>query len=265
MKIHNRVIYILTFGIMWIGLVTLQAPPNAYGSDLNKYSTVDTSDVEYTASVPEAVSVEKGAVAFTAKALDEGGETGTIKETATPTPEPSPTPEPTPTPIPIPNDLVCEGNPEIHTLVQNYLNAKLTCDRNSFTGLVTNINMLNLNAIQHQVSMVEGFHNITIYTKRGYGVIDYVVYYTYLMDIVTIDTPVLAIDELFVTHDDNDNFVVFVGNLEDETLKEVTALSEDQDVSDLINRTYAEIGKATAADDDLLAFWQRLYSSDFEE
>jgi len=164
---------------------------------------------------------------------------------------------PTPTPTPEPNILLRESYPEIHDLIKSYYDAKLEVDKEAFRNLVTDISYINIDEIQAKTSAVTSFTDITCYTKKGVGEIDLVCYVKYYMDIVTIDTPVLSLDELFIQYDETGDPLIFMGELDTDTRNELVKLRNDADVSELISSTQKEIDESLKNDEDLLAFWQR--------
>lgn len=176
-------------------------------------------------------------------------------------PEVTPTPTPvitaTPIPTPEPNLLLEEAYPEVHDLIKRYYDAKLECNKESFRDLVTDISFLDLDEIQAKTSAVTAYTDITCYTKEGFDNIDLVVYVKHYMDIVTIDTPILSLDELYIQYDDTGDPLIFMGNIDSSTQEKLIKLRQDEDVARLINDTQAEINAAIAADEDILAFWKR--------
>ncbi len=164
---------------------------------------------------------------------------------------------PTPTPTPVPNVLLEEAYPEIHDLIKSYYDAKLEVDKEAFRNLVTDISYIDMDEIQAKTSAVTAFTDITCYTKRGYGEIDYVCYVRYYMDIVTIDTPVLSLDELFIQYDETGDPLIFMGEIENSTREKLLRMRKDADVMALINSTQEEINDSLGNDEDLRAFWHR--------
>ncbi len=218
MKIYRRMSIILSTGIMLIGLITFYI----------------SSGMGYPVS---------GAMDHT--------------EITTPDPTPVVSITPSPTPTPEPNLLLEEAYPEIHDLIKSYYDAKLEVNKEAFRSLVTDISYINMDEIQAKTSAVTAFTDITCYTKKGYGEIDLVCYVRYYMDIVTIDTPVLSLDELFIQYDETGDPLIFLGEMQSSTRSELLKLRQDSDVAELIAATQKEIDDALKTDEDLLAFWTR--------
>ena len=225
MKIYKRMSLILFTGIMMIGLSSF-------------YIGSGGLPVSGSTDKPEVVNVEP---------------TPTAVITATPTPTPEP------------NVLLKEAYPEIHDLIKSYYDAKLEVNKESFRNLVTDISYINMDEIQAKTSAVTAFTDITCYTKKGVGEIDLVCYVRYYMDIVTIDTPVLSLDELFIQYDEMGDPLIFMGEIQSSTREKLLQLRSDADVAELISSTQEEINESLRNDEDLLAFWQRNMNNEPEK
>ena len=187
-----------------------------------------------------------------------------VPVTATPTPIPSPTPIPTPTPVP--NTLTkLDGTTEIDRLIAAYLEAKLSCDMEQFEGIVSDTAYIDEAYLQQRFATIKSFSDITCYSKKGSGNIDYVVYYTYYSEIATISSPAISIDRAFVYQDTDGNWKVYIGNVDDEVEEALNALNYDEDVQQLINEAYAQMEAEAAQDENLLAYWLRAFpNADFD-
>ncbi|MCR5768930.1 MAG: hypothetical protein K6G45_10640 [Lachnospiraceae bacterium] len=170
-----------------------------------------------------------------------------------------PTPTPTLTPTPEPNYLLKNSDPKVKDLVNAYLAAKLSCTQEAFEGIVTDTSFINIETLMIQTETVLSYDLLDCYTKKGYSPIDYVVYYTYNMNIATLSSPVLAIDSLYVKVDDNGDYKVFLGRLDDDVENKLEILAQDEDVQDVLKETKDSISKAMDEDETLLQYWQRLY------
>ena len=223
MKFHRRVSLLLTMGIMAIGLISFKFSP-AEATAANK-SAVD---------IPDTV--------------------------ATPTPTAVPTPTPVPSPTPVPNTLTkLDGNTEIDKLIAAYLEAKLSCDMEQFEGIVSDTAYIDEAYLQQRFATIKSFSDITCYSKKGAGNIDYVVYYTYYSEIATITSPAISIDRAFVYKDDDGVLKIYIGTVDDDVEEALNAINYDEDVQQLINDAYAQMEAEAAEDENLLAYWLRAF------
>lgn len=176
---------------------------------------------------------------------------------ATVTPSVTPVVTEAPTPTPEPNSLK-PADAEITELITKYLDAKLTCNEDDFKGLVSDTSLLDMEEFQRATETVKAYQNIECYTKKGTGIIDYVVYYTYETIIPTIDTPGVSIDYIYVTHNDKNKPVIFLGDLDADTYDYLGTLSLDDDVQQLTLSVVEKVTEAMEKDPDLKAFIEKL-------
>ncbi len=224
MKLHKRVSLLLSMGIMAIGLITFKFSP---------------AIAQNTGSEPIDVTVEN---------------------TPTPTPTPTSTPTPSPTPTPIPNDLKkLDESSDIHQLIVKYLEAKLTCDREQFNEIVSNPEYIDEAALQQKYETVLNFSDITCYSKRGIGIIDYIVYYTYHYNMATSSTKAITIDRASIDHDEENNYRIYIGEVDSATEEYVKLINYDDDVQKLINESYAIMAEEIQQDENLLNYLMRAY------
>jgi len=232
MKLYKRLSVFLTMGIMCIGLISFSTAPGSVSAALGE---------------DDAASVQNA------------GNDNTAAEVPTSTPTPTPGITLPATPTPGPNYLQKDSNTNITELVKSYLAAKLTCTREAFEGIVTDTSYINIDLLMIQTETVLSYDLISCYTKRGYGPVDYVVYYKYTMDITTVESPALSIDALYVTVDDDGSYRVFLGKLDDDVEKKLAALNQDADVQAVVGEVMEEIAHDIDEDESLLQYWQRLY------
>ncbi len=228
MKLHKRIALLLSTGIMGIGLISFQFSPAA-AEDISRIGGTEatTNEVTPTVTAPAA--------------------------SPTATQAPSPTPEP--------NLLIKQDeDSEVQRLIERYLEAKLSCDKENFTDIVSDTSFINEELLQQRFETIIGFSNITCYTKTGFGDIDYVVYYTYYSQIINVNSLAISIDRAFVYRDAEGAYRVFIGEVSDSVEERLNTLNYDEDVKKLINDTYALMEAEAAEDETLLAYWVRAYS-----
>lgn len=226
MKFYKRLSLLLTSGIMGIGLISYSFLPGTQAGADNIPTQVPTAS--------------------------------TVTAAPTPTEVPKATPTPAPTPTPVPNDLESNVDKAIVKLVSDYLDAKLTCSKDAFKDIVTDVSYIDEEALQTHLGTVLSFDGLTCYTKRGAGIIDYVVYYTYYSNIATVATPAISIDRVLVTTDAAGNYRIFQGSLDDDIQAELNAHDFDHDVVALNEATLAELEKEMTSDEDLYAYMVRM-------
>lgn len=185
----------------------------------------------------------------------------TAQPTATPVPA-TPTPTiPPATPTPTPNPLLTDAYTEINELVEAYYSAKLSGEADDFTPLVSDLSAIDLDYLHIQYGLITEFSNFSCYTKNGIGEIAYVVYVGYDSKIVTIDTPVPALDRLTLVYADDDSGGLRINTsseLSEEATQYLDELSAHEDVQEMYRRETERFEAAINSDPDLQQLYNRL-------
>ena len=181
--------------------------------------------------------------------------------TLTPTPTVTPSPTPTSTPTPTPNPLLTDAFDEVNELVATYYSAKLSGEAEDFDSIVSDMSTIDLDYLHIQYGLITDFNNFTCYTKNGIGEIAYVVYVGYDSKIVTIDTPVPALDRLTLVYADDGSGRLLINtasDLSDEVLAYLDELSTHPDVEEMYRHETERFENAIASDPDLCQLYNRL-------
>ena len=176
------------------------------------------------------------------------------------TPVPA-TPTPSPSPTPVPNPLLTDAYAEVNQLVKSYYDAKLSDDAAVFDSLVSDPSTIDIDYLHIQYSLVTEFSNFTCYTKRGINEVAYVVYVGYDSKIVTIDTPVPALDRLTLVYADDGSGKLLINtasDLSDEATAYCDELSSHEDVQEMYLRETKRFEDAIASDPELSQLYNRL-------
>ena len=153
--------------------------------------------------------------------------------TAAATPAATATPTPSPSPTPSPNPLEKDAYQDVNDLISSYYQAKLDCNIDDFTELVTDTTQVDIEYLQKQYEFVNSFQNITCYTKKGIGNIAYVVFVSYDSEIATITTLVPSLDRLCLTYTDDGKLRVMMEDPTEEESAYIETLMDAEDVKDL--------------------------------
>lgn len=201
----------------------------------------------------------KGSDASSGESLVPLSPTPTLAGTSDATPSPSPAPTLTPTPTP--NPLLTDAFAEVNELVEAYYAAKLSGEAEDFESLVSDITTIDLDYLHIQYGLITDFSNFTCYTKNGIGEIAYVVYVGYDSKIVTIDTPVPALDRLTLVYatDGSGRLLINTASaLSDEASAYLDELSDHTDVAEMYRLETERFENAIASDTELQQLYNRL-------
>lgn len=255
MELYKRLLLILTTGIMMAGLIsfkidastrTVQAAegtpskmspsgednaPTQPGNNLSAEVTPSLTDLPSDETTPTAVTPDASDPAATYEPIDINPESNPLKP---------------------------EVYPQIHALIENYFKAKLSCDLEAFRDIVTDVSYINIEAIARATESVKDYTELKVYTKRGYGPIDTVVYCTFKMIVPNVDSPIDSIDSFYIVNDENGNPKIFSGILEDSVAEKLAEMDNGDDVLALKTYVATEIEHAMQKDDTLVEFWENM-------
>lgn len=249
MKFYKRLSLLLSLGIMGIGLTTFSIDAADAQRGLPDFMQWKAERVEADDNI---IDIDDPVTAV-GTCEDAGSDDGYVVAELEAEPETEPE---------VPNYLtLISEDSDVYRLIRRYLDAKLIGTREAFEGVVTDTSIIDPDDLQRRTGAIVDYKNLVCYTKRGTGCIDYVVIYTYQMDIVTIETPIDSIDMMYVQYDDYGDPLVFVGDLDDTTSITLLSMVEDNDVTSIVNETYQKMDDAMRSDANLKAFWQRLYAA----
>lgn len=155
------------------------------------------------------------------------------------------------------NPLKRDEYPEINAVVKKFLNAKLKCDEEKLASCVTDTNYIDLERLQKKTEFVEDYKNIEVYTKKGQGEIDFIVYVYEELKIASIDTYAPAMDEMYVKKVDGEYKLVF-GDIKDKTAEYIVNTRNEEDVIELIDEVQKKLNIAMNKDEQLREFCEKL-------
>lgn len=142
-------------------------------------------------------------------------------------------------------------------LIESYYQAKLNCDEDQLQSLITDATVLDINVISRKMEYINGFHNFVCFVKPGIKDGDYVLYVTYDMEIVSIETYAPSIDEFYLTTV-KDKLLIKVGNFSDDIVKLINTYHESEDVKSLVNDVRQRLIQARQSDGMLNQFYENL-------
>lgn len=149
------------------------------------------------------------------------------------------------------NPLEQDAYPEVNELIQNYYNYMAAGDMEGLATVEDTTTEEEQNKILRSSDLVEGYQNISCYTKKGLEEGSYLVFAYYELKFVQIDTPAPGLSALYVYTNDEGNLVIFNGEASDELNEYVAAMAEEDDVLALREEVRVKYEEAKAADANL--------------
>ncbi len=107
----------------------------------------------------------------------------------------------------------------INSLIENYLNARVSCNQEILQSLVTDPSEFDDMTVYEKASVyLRGFNNISCYLADGYQEGEYIVIALSNMSIANVEAQPLDIRVFYVVTDDDGAVKIFNGDTPDETL-----------------------------------------------
>ena len=149
------------------------------------------------------------------------------------------------------NQLEQDAYPEVNDLVQKYYDYMSAGDVDGLASVEDQISEEEQNRILRSKDLVEGYQNISCYTKKGLEDGSYLVFVYYELKFAQIDTPAPGLSPLYVYTNDEGNLVVFNGEASDELNAYVEKAAQEDDVMALREEVKTKYEEAKATDENL--------------
>lgn len=192
------------------------------------------------------------------KTKEQKQETQQEIETPAPTQEAEETPAVTQEAEVTPTADALEMNtyPQVNALIEKYYTALTNKDVQTLKGLVDELDPSDESAITNS-QYIEGYSNLTVYTKKGLTDTSYVVFASYDHKYVGYDTLLPGISYLYVdTKEDGSLYIV--ADPDDSQLACISEKIEESDVQELLNNTQAAYDEKLASDTALSSYLSEL-------
>lgn len=144
-----------------------------------------------------------------------------------------------------------DAYPEVNELVQKYYDCMSAGDVEGLASVEDQISEEEQNRILRSRDLVEGYQNISCYTKKGMEEGSYLVFVYYELKFAQIDTPAPGLSPLYVYTNDEGNLVIFNGEASDELNAYVEKVAQEDDVMALREEVKTKYEEAKAADENL--------------
>lgn len=150
------------------------------------------------------------------------------------------------------NELKKDEYPQVNELVQKYFDCMAAGDVEGLASVEDEVSEEEQNRILRSTGLVEGYQNISCYTKKGMEENSYVVLVYYELKFAQIETPAPGLSLLYVYTNDEGNLVIFNGEAGEELNAYVEEILQGEDVAALRAEVKAKYEEAKAADADLV-------------
>ena len=160
--------------------------------------------------------------------------------------------------------LEANTNSQVNELVAAYFTAVSDCDVEALSKLIYSAEEISEEQLQAEREYVEGYENINCYTVDGLIEGTYIVYVSYDMKFLNVETPAPSLIRLYICT--NDEGGMYIYNEDVGTDNEVASYMEEvnarEDVQALRTEVDRRLTEAMAGDEDLNSLVRRLYGED---
>ena len=149
------------------------------------------------------------------------------------------------------NVLEQDAYAEVNDIIQQYFTYMAEGDMDGLATVVDEISEEEKNRILNSKNIVEGYENISCYTKKGLEEGSYLVFVYYELKFVRIETLAPGLTPVYVYTKDDGNLCIFNGDASDELKAYVEEMGQEEDVMTLREEVKAKYEEAKAADEEL--------------
>lgn len=146
----------------------------------------------------------------------------------------------------------------INKLIAKYLNAKLSKNIDKFKSIVNDTSLINIADIERQTNYIEEYNNIDVYTINGPEKGSLIAYAYYEVKFTSIDTLAPAMNAFYLKANEDGDYQVYLGDVEDETIEYIDKVNNSDEVLELIYGVNDKMKKAADADSALAEFKLKL-------
>lgn len=149
------------------------------------------------------------------------------------------------------NILEKDAHEDVNTIVQQYYDYMSAGDMEGMATVVDEISDDERNRILGSQGLVEGYQNISCYTKRGLDEGSYVVFVYYELKFQRIETPAPGLSPLYVYTNEEGNLCIMKKEASEELTAYVEEIADGEDVKALRDEVKQKYEAAKASDEDL--------------
>ena len=164
-----------------------------------------------------------------------------------------------------PNVLEKDAYPDVNAVVQQYYDYMSQGDMEGLATVVDEISDEERNRILGSQGLVEGYQNISCYTKKGMEEGSYVVFVYYELKFQRIETPAPGLTPLYVYTNEEGNLCIMNREASDELAEYVGKIAEEDEVKSLRDEVKEKYEAAKAQDADLAKQEERYVRLSSEE
>lgn len=150
------------------------------------------------------------------------------------------------------------GHPEVNALIDAYYRAAAEGDVDTLRSLTQGMDEDQLIYLQKRSAYIEAYQNLICYTKSGREDNSYVVYVSYDVKFVDVETTVPGVSPHLVRMGDDGVYYIYEGEVDEETDAYLQEISAQDDVVDLYNEVQVRYDEAVTENEGLGNFLSQM-------
>ena len=156
-----------------------------------------------------------------------------------------------------------DSNGAVNQLVSSYFEAVQNCDVEALSKLVDSTENISEEQLRAEREFVEGYRNMSCYTLNGLIDGTYIVYVSYDMKFLNVETAAPCLIRLYVCTNDEGGMYIYNQDLgtDNEVAAYMDEVNEREDVKALMQEVDNRLTEAMAADEALNALVTKLYGN----
>ncbi len=156
-----------------------------------------------------------------------------------------------------------DTNQAVVTLVNAYFTAVQNCDVEALATVVDSTESISVEQLQAEREFVEGYQNISCYTLNGLTDGTYVVYVSYDMKFLNVETPAPCLIRLYICTNAEGSLYIFnqENGMDSAVVSYMEEINAREDVKALMSDVDVRLTEAMAADEALNALVSKLHGN----
>ena len=151
-----------------------------------------------------------------------------------------------------------DAYPEVNNLVKQYYQALVDGDMETINSIKNYTDEEEELKIVKKSEFIEGYPNITVYTKKGPEEGSFVAYVQYDVKFVDIDKTAPGLNTLYICVDEEGKYYINANELDEKVVEYLKTISVQNDVVDLFNTVQVAYNDVKTEDEGLSAFLDEL-------
>ena len=151
-----------------------------------------------------------------------------------------------------------DAYPEVNNLVKQYYQALVDGDMETINSIKNYTDEEEELKIVKKSEFIEGYPNITVYTKKGPEEGSFVAYVQYDVKFFNIDKTAPGLNTLYICMDEEGKYYINANELDEKVVEYLKTISVQNDVVDLFNTVQVAYNDVKTEDENLSAFLDEL-------